>query len=140
MLRVDYPAGGRTTFSYSSNLNTTGVRLRGATRLEVGQELPLRLHLRTAPEPVELAAMVRHVGREAAGLQFLPGQTEAVAAVQRFLQEEIVGKLEASLARSAANVGQVDLLAAYYLEVGRNSTRPSTSTGGRSRRTPRLPA
>ena len=28
MLRVDYPAAGRNTFSYSANLNTTGVFLR----------------------------------------------------------------------------------------------------------------
>ena len=33
MLRVDYTVGGRSTFSFSSNLITSGVNLRGATRI-----------------------------------------------------------------------------------------------------------
>ncbi|HET9555315.1 MAG TPA: PilZ domain-containing protein, partial [Anaeromyxobacteraceae bacterium] len=122
MLRVDYEAGGRGTFSFSSNLSTAGVQLRGATRLAVGDELPVALHLKTERQPVRLQAVVRHVSGGAgggAGLEFLPGQAEAVEAIGRFIDEELIGKLEASLARSLTSTPSVVLLAGHYVQVGR---------------------
>src|SRR5512138_1123954 len=121
-LRADYEVGSHRTFNFASNLSAGGLLLNGATRLEVGARLAIGLHLKTEPRPVMLRAVVRSVSRGArpsAGVAFLPDQEKAVAAVRRFIQEEIVAALEAGLARSLANTANVCLLAGHLVEVGR---------------------
>ncbi|MGB8933135.1 MAG: PilZ domain-containing protein, partial [Anaeromyxobacteraceae bacterium] len=121
MLRVDYAAGDRGTFAYSSNLSTGGIHLRGSTKLEVGQQVTLELHLKTEPQPVKLKSIVRDVGggSPGAGLEFLPGQDKPLGAVRRFIEDEIIAKLEVSLAASLTNSSNVGTLAGYYVETGR---------------------
>jgi hypothetical protein len=123
MLRVDYPVGDRRTFSFSSDLSATGVFLRSATKLEVGQTLPVDLHLKGLPQPLTLSAIVRRVvggATPGAGLEFAPGQDEAIAAVRRFIDDEMIAKLEASLSRRIINPADVVQLGGYYLELGRH--------------------
>src|SRR5512138_992404 len=121
-VRADYELGDRSTFGYSSNLSAGGLLLRGATHLEVGQPLAIALHLKSEPQPVKLKCVVRTILRgpaPGAGLEFLAGQDKAIAAVRRYIDEQIVAGLEASLARSLSNVANVCLLGGYYVEVGR---------------------
>src|SRR5512143_3577501 len=119
MLRVDYPMGSRNAFGYSANLSRTGLHLRGAVKLAVGDAVPLALHLKTEPAPVPVDAVVRSLRGGSApgvGLEFVPRDGEAVEAVHRFVEQELLAKYEAGLARSLGNVDAVVLVASYYVE------------------------
>jgi len=122
MLRVDYPLSGRSAFGYTSDLSRTGLYLRGAVKVAVGDALPLALHLRTEAEPVAIDAVVRNVRGGASpgvGLEFTPRRKDALAAVHRFVAEELAGKLEAAIERAPGNAGAVAQVAGYYLETDR---------------------
>ncbi|MBI5548098.1 MAG: hypothetical protein HY901_29815 [Deltaproteobacteria bacterium] len=119
MLRVDYPAGGRTTFAYTAQLSVADMVLR-ARNLPAGESLPFQLAL-SKTEVLSLKGRVGEPDGDGVRVTFEEGQDEAAAAIRAFLVSHHVKELQEAVARSTRFPDRALQLAAWYRESGQDS-------------------
>ena len=124
MLRVDYEADGRSTFAYSTHLSSGELFLRPGKDFPDAQRVELRLTLGAKDKPLILSGLIelRGEGPEAAAVVVFGGDQEpALKQVRKYIEGQLVPKLEESLARALRPPEKVLDLAAWYCEAGREA-------------------
>src|SRR4051812_3862098 len=88
-LRVEYNIGPRPVLVFATYVGRTGVFLRSASDLVVGQEQALLLHM-GLPEAVPVQARTVSLGGGGAQVEFLPEQATLMHAIDRLLDEGLI--------------------------------------------------
>ena len=108
MVRVDYVAAGRATFSFTSQVSTGELVLRGARGLAEGEVLELKVTLGDKERPSLLSGTVTGEPADDGTLLSLDGSSDAALKTLRtFIEQNYVAKLEESVGRSLRSVDSV---------------------------------
>ncbi|MBI3180476.1 MAG: PilZ domain-containing protein, partial [Deltaproteobacteria bacterium] len=117
--RVEYVWDDRQSISFMGNLSLGGMYLRGAQGLPDGEEVEFKLHL-DDKNPLALRGTVTNRQKSGVGVKFSPGQHDAFIALRKYVDENIIPKLERGVSGRRPSADKVRELAALYQEVGRH--------------------